>query len=90
MVKIRLKRLGRKRNPIYKIVVISSQSKREGDALEFLGNYEPKTKLLTLKKAEALEWLKKGAQPTDTVKYLIENSDDNGNLVRKEKQETVA
>lgn len=90
MVKIRLKRIGRKKNPIYKIVVINSKCKREGEALEFLGNYEPKTKLLTLKKAEALEWIKKGAQPTETVQYLIKNSDDAGNLVRPVKTETVA
>lgn len=87
MVKIRLKRLGRKRSPIYRIVVINSDSKREGAALDNLGNYNPKSKELTLKKAAALDWIKKGAQPTDTVKYLLNNSDDNGNLIRKESAE---
>jgi small subunit ribosomal protein S16 len=83
MVKIRLKRLGYKKNPIYRIIVITSQEKREGRAIEELGYYNPKRKELKLNKISASEWIKKGAQPTDTVKYLIENSDENGNLIKK-------
>ena len=45
-----------------------------------MGHYNPKTKELKLNKVSATEWIKKGAQPTETVKYLINNSDENGNL----------
>lgn len=83
MVKIRLKRLGYKKNPIYRIIVINSREKREGAAIQELGYYNPKHKELKLNKVAANEWIQKGAQPTDTVKYLIENSDENGCLVRK-------
>lgn len=85
MVKIRLKRLGYKRNPFYRIVVLNSTTKREAAPIEQLGHYNPKTKEMTLNKAAALEWIKKGAQPTDTVKYLIDNSDDEGKLIYKPK-----
>ena len=84
MVKIRLKRLGYKKNPIYRIVVINSREKREGKPIAELGYYNPKCKELKLNKQAALEWITKGAQPTETVDYLIKNSDDNGALVRKE------
>lgn len=87
MIKIRLKRLGAKRNPIYRVVVIDGREKREGRPIEELGFYNPKRKELRLDKAKTLDWLKKGAQPTDTAKYLIDNSDDEGNLVRKESGE---
>ena len=88
MVKIRLKRLGYKRNPIYRVIVINSREKREGRAIAELGHYNPRRKELKLNKEAASEWIKKGAQPTDTVKYLIDNSDENGNLVRKQVAET--
>jgi small subunit ribosomal protein S16 len=84
MVKIRLKRLGYKRNPIYRVVVINSTSKREGRPIEELGYYNPKHKELKLDKEAALAWINKGAQPTDTVKYLIDNCDDEGKLVKKQ------
>ena len=87
MVKIRLKRLGYKKNPFYRIVVINSTSKREGAPIAELGHYNPKTKEMKLDKQAALDWINKGAQPTDTVKYLINNCDDNGNLVYKVKDE---
>lgn len=87
MVKIRLKRLGYKRNPIYRIVVINSQSKREGATIAELGNYNPKTKEMKLNKALALEWITKGAQPSETVAYLIKNADEEGKLIYKAKTE---
>lgn len=87
MVKIRLKRLGYKKNPFYRIVVITSTSKREGAPVQELGYYNPKTKEMKLDKASALDWIKKGAQPTDTVKYLIANCDDEGKLIYKVKEE---
>ena len=85
MVKIRLKRLGCKGNPFYRVVVINSREKREGRAIAELGNYNPKTKELNLDKIEVAAWIKKGAQPSDTAKYLIDNSDENGKLIIKEK-----
>ena len=85
MVKIRLRRMGAKKNPIYRIVVLNSTTKREAAPIQFLGNYNPKTKELTLDKTSALDWVKKGAQPTDTVKYLIDNSDAEGKLIYKQK-----
>ena len=87
MVKIRLKRLGSKKNPFYRIVVINSSSKREGAPIQELGNYNPKTKELNLNKKDALEWIKKGAQPSDTVAYLINKSTDDGKLIYEKKSE---
>ena len=83
MVKIRLKRLGYKKNPTYRIVVIDSRSKREGAPIEELGYYNPKTKEMKLNKESAESWVKKGAQATETVAYLIKNCDENGNLKNK-------
>jgi len=83
MVKIRLKRLGAKRNPIYRIIVIDSREKREGKAILELGFYNPKKKELKFDKAKALEWIKTGAQPSETVQYLIDNSSDEGTLIKK-------
>lgn len=85
MVKIRLKRMGYKKNPVYRIVVLNSTTKREAAPIEQLGHYNPKTKEMKLDKASALEWIKKGAQPTETVKYLIDNADAEGKLIYKPK-----
>lgn len=90
MVKIRLKRMGYKRNPIFRIVVIDSRSKREGAPIEELGFYNPKRKEMKLNKEKALEWIKKGAQPTETVDYLIKNCNDEGGLVVKEKAKKLS
>lgn len=86
MVKIRLKRLGYKKNPVYRIVVLNSTTKREAAPIQQLGFYNPKTKEMQLDKASALDWIKKGAQPTQTVKYLINNCTEEGklNYVKKE------
>ena len=88
MLKIRLKRLGSKKKPSFRIIVINSTTKREGRPVQELGHYNPKTKVLKLDKASALEWVKKGAQPTETVAYLIKNCNDDGSLNYK-KKETV-
>ncbi len=85
MVKIRLKRLGYKKNPTYRIVVIDSRLKREGAPIEELGYYNPKTKEMKLNKTSAQEWIKKGAQASETVAYLIKNCDDSGSLVSTQK-----
>ncbi len=88
MLKIRLKRLGAKKAPSYRVIVINSTTKREGKPIEELGHYNPKTKEMKLNKESALAWISKGAQPTDTVKYLITNCNDDGTLNYK-KSETV-
>lgn len=88
MLKIRLKRLGCKKAPAYRIIVINSTTKREGKPVQELGHYNPKTKAMKLDKATALDWIKKGAQPTETVKYLIDNCNADGSLNYKQKTET--
>ena len=86
MVKIRLKRLGYKKNPVFRIVVLNSTTKREAAPIQQLGFYNPKTKEMQLDKASALDWINKGAQPTQTVKYLIDNCTDEGKLNYVKKQ----
>lgn len=87
MVKIRLKRIGYKKNPTYRIVVINDSQKREGRPICELGFYNPKTKEMKLDKATALDWISKGAQPTETAQYLINNCDEEGKLIYKPKTE---
>lgn len=72
-VKLRLRRMGKKRQPIYKIVAADSRSPRDGKFLESIGLYNPKTTPHTIEIMEdrALYWLGVGAQPTDTVKSLF-------------------
>ncbi len=88
MLKIRLKRLGAKKAPTYRVIVINSTTKREGRPIEELGYYNPKTKDMKLNKESAEAWISKGAQPTDTVKYLLANCNKDGSLNYK-KKETV-
>ncbi|NWF87979.1 MAG: 30S ribosomal protein S16 [Ignavibacteriaceae bacterium] len=72
-VKLRLRRLGKKKQPIYKIVAADSRSPRDGKFIEAIGLYNPLTHpaTLDLKEDRALYWLNNGAQPTDTVKNLL-------------------
>ena len=88
MLKIRLKRLGAKKAPTYRVIVINSTTKREGLPIQELGHYNPKTKVMQLNKSKAEEWISKGAQPTETVAYLIKNCNEDGTLNYK-KKETV-
>ena len=85
MLKIRLKRLGMKKTPTYRIIVINSTTKREGKPIEELGHYNPKTKVMQFNKARAEEWISKGAQPTETVAYLLKNCKADGTLDYKKK-----
>ena len=73
MVKIRLQRFGKKKAPFYHIVVADSKSPRDGKIIEQLGTYDPMTnpETIVLDKEKAQEWIKNGAKPTDTVKFLI-------------------
>ena len=88
MLRIRLKRLGAKKAPVYRVIVINSTTRREGKPVEELGYYNPKTKEMKLNKEKALAWVSKGAQPSETVKYLIANCNDDGSL-KYEKKEIV-
>lgn len=71
MVKLRLKRFGKKHQPSYRIIAIDSRSRREGRPLEELGYYNPRTKETVLETAGLLKWLRRGAKPTDTVDSLL-------------------
>lgn len=73
MVKIRLRRMGNKHRPFYRIVVAKSTAGRGGSFIEVLGTYNPVTKPTTvsLNGEKSLEWLMNGAQPTETVAYLL-------------------
>ena len=72
-VKIRLKRMGAKKAPFYRIVVADARSPRDGKFIESIGYYDPVTTPANVKidEEKALEWLGNGAQPTDTVKNLF-------------------
>ncbi len=72
-VKLRLRRMGKKKQPIYKMVAADSRSPRDGKFLEAVGFYNPLTKphTLELKEDRILYWLNVGAQPTHTVKSLL-------------------
>ncbi len=72
-VKIRLARGGAKKKPFYQVVVADERFPRDGRFIENLGQYDPKLDppLINLKEERALDWLQKGAQPTDTVRTLL-------------------
>ncbi|AND85066.1 30S ribosomal protein S16 [Clostridium tyrobutyricum] len=72
-VKIRLRRMGAKKSPFYRIVVADSRSPRNGRFIEELGYYNPLTEPTTIKfdEEKAVQWIKNGAQPTDVVKRLF-------------------
>ncbi|UYM82048.1 30S ribosomal protein S16 [Heyndrickxia coagulans] len=72
-VKIRLKRMGTKKSPFYRIVVADSRSPRDGRFIETVGTYNPVVDPAEVKINEeaALQWLKNGAQPSDTVRNLF-------------------
>ena len=74
-VKIRLKRMGSKRNPSYRIVVADSRAPRDGRQIEQIGIYNPVAKPIELRidEEKALQWLSNGAQPSDTVRNLFSN-----------------
>ncbi len=73
MVKLRLKRMGKKKAPIYKIVAADSRSPRDGRFIESVGNYNPHMEpvQVTLKEERVIHWLTKGAKPTETVRNLL-------------------
>ena len=76
MVKIRLKRMGAKKNPFYRIVVADSRYPRDGRFIEEIGTYKPtaESSEVNVDADKVKEWIAKGAQPTDTVKALLKNT----------------
>ncbi|GGG21566.1 30S ribosomal protein S16 [Lysinibacillus alkalisoli] len=72
-VKIRLKRMGAKKSPFYRIVVADARAPRDGRQIETVGTYNPLTQPATVKidEEKALKWLTNGAKPSDTVRNLF-------------------
>lgn len=75
-VKIRLKRMGAKKNPFYRVVVADSRYPRDGRFIEEIGTYNPVVNpaQVNIDGEKAAKWLKNGAQPTDTVKSLLKKA----------------
>lgn len=73
MVKLRLKRMGSKRKPFYRIVAADSRSPRDGRIIETIGTYNPTKNpaAVTLDEELAIKWLNNGAQPSDTVRNIL-------------------
>ena len=71
--KIRLARVGSKKNPVYRVVVADSRSPRDGRFIEIVGRYNPQTdpSTIDLDEAKVKDWMSKGAQPTDSVRRLL-------------------
>ena len=77
MVKIRLRRMGAKKAPYYRIVVADSRSPRDGRFIEEIGTYDPlsETNSLRVDLERAKDWIANGAQPTDTVRGLLKKAE---------------
>ena len=72
MVKLRLKRMGSKKKPFYRIVAADSRDRRDGSFIELVGTYSPlEDSKININEEVALKWLNTGAMPTDTVKNLF-------------------
>ena len=73
MVKLRLKRMGAKKAPFYRVVAADSRDRRDGREIEVIGTYDPKTNPATIviNEEKALKWLINGAVPTDTVRDIL-------------------
>jgi small subunit ribosomal protein S16 len=73
MVRIRLRRVGKRKQPLYRVVVADARSPRDGRFIEIIGQYNPLTdpSTITIDNEKALTWLRKGAQPSEQVKSLL-------------------
>lgn len=76
MVTLRLRRTGKKKQPSYRLVAAEKTSPRDGRFIELLGYYNPRTEppVVEFKEEKVIDWLRKGAQPSDTVKRLLKNA----------------
>lgn len=86
MVKIRLRRIGKTKQPSYRVVVADSRSPRDGKFIEIIGHYNPirQPKVLEINADRARYWLMNGAQPSDTVVYLFKQKnilDSEGKII---------
>jgi small subunit ribosomal protein S16 len=98
MLRIRLRRVGKRGHPSYRIVVADVRAPRDGAYLEWIGNYDPMADppAVTIKRDRAEEWLSKGAQPSDAVKRILQWQDIlerepiNRNLQTRNPQEAPA
>ena len=79
-VRLRLTRVGGRKNPIWRVVVADQRSKRDGRVIETVGHYNAQTEpsTIVLDEAKVKDWLARGAQPTDTVKKLLRTQGING------------
>jgi small subunit ribosomal protein S16 len=91
MVRIRLRRVGLKGQPSYRIVVADQRSARDGRFIEVIGFYNPRTEPPTdeLDEARALHWLSVGAQPSDAVKYILNRTGTQERFERLRKGESL-
>ncbi len=71
MVKIRLSRAGKKKHPVYRMIVVDSKKPRETKAIEYIGTYDPILKTGNINVEKAKEWLNKGAQPTERALKIL-------------------
>lgn len=91
MVRIRLRRIGLKAQPSYRIVVADKESPRDGRFLDILGFYNPRTSpgTITLDEAKVYGWMQKGAQPTESVAQLFKTAGTLDRFARFKKGETL-
>ena len=77
MLRIRLRRVGKKGRPYYRIVVMEKRNPRDGAYIDGIGHYDPMADppAVTLDENRAVEWLRKGAQPSDPVRQIFERND---------------
>ena len=87
-VKIRLRRMGGKKDSFFRIVVADARSPRDGRFIESIGYYDPTTNpaIVKLDEEKAVEWMAKGAQVTDTVKALLQNAGTLQKLAEQKQQ----
>jgi small subunit ribosomal protein S16 len=89
VVKIRLKRIGAKKAPHYRIVAVDSRSRRDGAPIEELGYYNPRTKELNVNREAVEKWMKNGAQQSDTVVSLLKRVEGQGSATEATKAKAV-
>ena len=91
MVRIRLRRVGLKNQPSYRIVIQDSEKPRDGRFLEIVGFYNPRTEpsTLTIDEARVFEWLGRGAKPTDSVAQLFRTTGTGDRFLRLKKGEAL-
>ncbi|MBI3989543.1 MAG: 30S ribosomal protein S16 [candidate division NC10 bacterium] len=86
-VRIRLRRMGARKKPFYRLVVADRRSPRDGRLIESIGTYDPGTATVKIDQEKAIAWLNKGAQPTDTVHELLSRAGVIRRLAEPEAQE---